>query len=301
MAKQKEIAWHVFVKLIKDFSYSDISKLKYVNAILLTKLTDSYSDMERLKYLNVILMDRFKDSIEMEDNNEVSENVNLEVDHDLNDETIEEMSSDHEIQISSVNKIETQENFDPPIQKFNDFIQIEYGAEINEHEDAAEFSHDSSNETIKDVSNNAQNAKYFVIKSSTGFRCSICSRSYRRRQDTKVHVHKKHLKQRHKCKLCGKTYETLPRLEIHFEITHSNQHKFTCTICDHTTRQKNEIHAHIKSNHRELLKSPQPRHNKLYCSYCPQALHRINNYIKHLLRKHLSKEIPLKPQIQQNS
>ena len=55
MAKQKEIAWHVFVKLIKDFSYSDISKLKYVNAILLTKLTDSYSDMERLKYLNVIL------------------------------------------------------------------------------------------------------------------------------------------------------------------------------------------------------------------------------------------------------
>ena len=45
MAKQKEIAWHVFVKLIKDFSYSDISKLKYVNAILLTKLTDSYHNL----------------------------------------------------------------------------------------------------------------------------------------------------------------------------------------------------------------------------------------------------------------
>ena len=74
MAKQKEIAWHVFVKLIKDFSYSDISKLKYVNAILLTKLTDSYSDMERLKYLNVVLMDRFKYSVEMEHNNKVSKN-----------------------------------------------------------------------------------------------------------------------------------------------------------------------------------------------------------------------------------
>ena len=290
MAKQKEIAWHVFVKLIKDFSYSDISKLKYVNAILLIKLTDSYSDMERLKYLNVILMDRFKDSIEMEDNNEVS--------NDLNDETIEEMSSDHEIQISSVNKIETQENFDSSIHKFNDNIHIEDDVEISENEDAA---HDSSNETIKDVSNNAQNAKYFVIKSSTGFRCSICSRSYRRRQDTKVHVHKKHLKQRHKCKLCGKTYETLPRLEIHFEITHSNQHKFTCTICDHTTKQKNEIHAHIKSNHSELLKkTPHPRHNKYFCPYCPQNLNRIDNYQKHLLRKHLSKEIPPKPQKQQN-
>ena len=133
-AKQKEIAWHVFVKLIKDFSYSDISKLKYVNAILLTKLTDSYSDMERLKYLNVILMDRFKDSIQMEDNIEVSENdsFNLDVDHDLNDETIEEISSDHEIPISGiVSKIETQ---DSPIQNFSDFIQIEDDVEMSENE-----------------------------------------------------------------------------------------------------------------------------------------------------------------------
>ena len=137
MAKQKEIAWHVFVKLIKDFSYSDISKLKYVNAILLTKLTDSYSDMERLKYLNVILMDRFKDSIQMEDNIEVSENDN-DVDHDLNDLTIiEEISSDHEIPISGiVNKIETQ---DSPIQKFSDFILIEDDVEMSENEDLEAF------------------------------------------------------------------------------------------------------------------------------------------------------------------
>ena len=98
-------------------------------------------------------MDRFKDSIQMEDNIEVSENdsFNLDVDHDLNDETIEEISSDHEIPISGiVSKIETQ---DSPIQNFSDFIQIEDDVEMSENEYAAEISHDSNYETIKEISN----------------------------------------------------------------------------------------------------------------------------------------------------
>ena len=45
MVKQKTIAWPVFVKLMEDLSYSDVNKLKYINAILLTELTVSYSDM----------------------------------------------------------------------------------------------------------------------------------------------------------------------------------------------------------------------------------------------------------------
>ena len=36
MAKQKEIPWHVFVNLMEDLSYSDVNRLKYLNAILLT-------------------------------------------------------------------------------------------------------------------------------------------------------------------------------------------------------------------------------------------------------------------------
>ena len=44
-----------------------------------------------------------------EDNIEVSENDNLEVHHD---ETIEEMSSNHKIQISGGSNNETKENFD---------------------------------------------------------------------------------------------------------------------------------------------------------------------------------------------
>ena len=59
--KEKEIPWHVFEKLMEDFSYSDVNRLKYLIAILLTELTISDSDMDRLKYLNVILMAKLKD------------------------------------------------------------------------------------------------------------------------------------------------------------------------------------------------------------------------------------------------
>ena len=117
--KQKEMHWHVFVKLMEDLSYSDVNRLKYLNAILLTEVTVSHSDMERLKYLNVILMIKFKEFIQIEDVIEFSENENFEVDHDLNDETIKEISSDTEIQISGVSKNDRQENFDSPIQRFH--------------------------------------------------------------------------------------------------------------------------------------------------------------------------------------
>ena len=63
--KEKEIPWHVFVKLLEDFSYSDVNRLKHLNEILLTELTGSYSDMDRLKYLNLILMAKFKDFIQV--------------------------------------------------------------------------------------------------------------------------------------------------------------------------------------------------------------------------------------------
>ena len=140
LVKQKEIPWHVFAKLMQELSYSDVNRLKYLNAILLTELTVSHSVMDRLKYLNVILMGKFKDCIQIDND------TNLEINHDLNDETLKESSSDREIQISVVIKIEKQENFDMPIHKFIDFNEIEDDAEICENEDAV----DESNSTIVD-------------------------------------------------------------------------------------------------------------------------------------------------------
>ena len=129
MVKQKKIPWSVFLTLMEDLSYSDVNRLKYLNAILLTEVTVSYSDIERLKYLSVILMAKFKDFIQIEDDVEISENENLEVDveisenenlevnHDLNDETINDISSNSEIQVSSEGEYEIHEKFNSSIQQ----------------------------------------------------------------------------------------------------------------------------------------------------------------------------------------
>ena len=73
--KKKKLTWNIFVKLMKDFFYSDIDKLKHINAILLTELTMSYSDMDRLKYLNVLLLKEFKNFILTENIMELTEDV----------------------------------------------------------------------------------------------------------------------------------------------------------------------------------------------------------------------------------
>ena len=132
MAKQKKIHWNVFVNLMEDLSYSNIDRLKYLNAILLVELTNSDSDMDRLKYLNVILMSKFKDSIEMKDIIESSEETeHLENTHDLDlkDETILEISNNTESIVS-----ENERMNDETLKKFNESIQqddIEI-SEINE-------------------------------------------------------------------------------------------------------------------------------------------------------------------------
>ena len=50
-----KICWNIFINLMKDLCYSDIDRLKKLNATLLTELTINFSTMDRLKYLNEIL------------------------------------------------------------------------------------------------------------------------------------------------------------------------------------------------------------------------------------------------------
>ena len=58
--KQKKISWNFFLHFIQDLSYSDIDRLRILNAILLAELTMNYSDIEKMKYLNGILLIQFK-------------------------------------------------------------------------------------------------------------------------------------------------------------------------------------------------------------------------------------------------
>ena len=46
--------WNIFIDLMQDLSYSDKSRLRKLNAIILNELTMDCSDMDKLKYLNLI-------------------------------------------------------------------------------------------------------------------------------------------------------------------------------------------------------------------------------------------------------
>ena len=61
LLKQQKMTWNAFETVIKDLSYSDISKLKHLNAILVTELTANFSDIDRSRYLNSILLTEFKE------------------------------------------------------------------------------------------------------------------------------------------------------------------------------------------------------------------------------------------------
>ena len=82
-----KIRWNIFVNLMKDLSYSDIDRLKILNAILLTELTINCSDMDRLKYLNEILLRELKNFIQKFEDSDVHgqiEESQFTTDHDLN-------------------------------------------------------------------------------------------------------------------------------------------------------------------------------------------------------------------------
>ena len=81
--KRKKLPWNFFIDLIQDLSYSDIKRLRKLNATLLMELTMNFSDIEKMKYLNGILLIQFKEYIqtkhdfEMTENDYVAENLQV--------------------------------------------------------------------------------------------------------------------------------------------------------------------------------------------------------------------------------
>ena len=89
--KQKTLSWKFFSHLMQDLSYSDIYRLRKLNAILLAELTMNYSDLEKSKYLNGILLIQFKNYIlEMAENDHFEELQESYEDQISNEETFKE-------------------------------------------------------------------------------------------------------------------------------------------------------------------------------------------------------------------
>jgi hypothetical protein len=148
--KQKEISWKFFTTLIQNLSYSDINKLRILNAILLTELTMNYSDIDKMKYLNEILMIQFKNHIQREHADfEMTENDHLEDSHDtdiLNEETIDD----------TINEISTNEEHNFEMSQNEDFENN--GNQLLNEETTKEISKESEIQVPSET-----NAKIFCI------------------------------------------------------------------------------------------------------------------------------------------
>ena len=83
--REQKIPWNTFVELLEEIFYSDMDKLKYLNALILTELTKSHSNMERSRYLSKILLEELKNLIQKEN---VDANDSFSSDLDLNIQTI---------------------------------------------------------------------------------------------------------------------------------------------------------------------------------------------------------------------
>ena len=108
--KQRKIPWDIFEKLLEDFIYSDIDRLKYLNEILLNELTKNSSNIDRLRYLNSILLTEFKELVQREDDLQNTENEHFEeseksmVDLDSNSEIIKKDDESNILRENESNK-----------------------------------------------------------------------------------------------------------------------------------------------------------------------------------------------------
>ena len=89
LVKQNKLNWNIFINFMQDLSFSDMNRLRNLNAILLTELTMNYSDMDRMKYLNEILLIQFKNHIQKDQKFEIERDQNCE-------KSIESHSNVHE-------------------------------------------------------------------------------------------------------------------------------------------------------------------------------------------------------------
>ena len=115
-AKHKKIPWDIFIDLMQDISFTDVNRLRHLNATLLNELTYNCSNIDKLKYLNGILLTEFKKHIQGVNDLEISECEqfeDLQESNVLNQETKQEISvSEGDSKISIMNEV--KDNFSSP-------------------------------------------------------------------------------------------------------------------------------------------------------------------------------------------
>ena len=203
-----KIRWNIFVNLMKDLSYSDIDRLKKLNATLLTELTINFSTMDRLKYLNEILLRELKNFIQKVEERDINEHIDT-IDHDLKEEKIvqkiQENSNENEIQTSigmgeddMIEENLESSNPEASSRKHNAKLlpQSTIDHDLNE-EKIQEHSKENEIQTpIGMIEENLDslNSEVSSINNVQIFQCSFCNKVCGMKFHLKQHIKKSHVK-----------------------------------------------------------------------------------------------------------
>ena len=256
--REKKIPWNTFVKLMKDFYYTDLERLEHLNSMILMELTKSYSYLERSRYLNIILLNELKNSIQ-EDN--VQGIIEKEPILDLQDSAL--------INHESKEQFLTHKNLFPNDKRLEEDIMK------NSH------THYKCDSCGKSFSNTEILKRHIhtIHESHKDYKCESCHKSFSRAYNLKIHFHTVHEGQKDykcqsKCQSCGKLYSSASKLKRHIHIVHEGHKDYKCESCGKFFSQAGDLKRHIYTIHEG--------HRDYKCDSCSESFSAAHNLKRHI-------------------
>ena len=297
LVKQNKLHWNIFKDVLQDLSYSDVGKLRYLNATLLSELTLNYSDMDKLIYLNKILLTEFKNFIQSDFEKNIKHQLE-DLQESLSNVSKDEISTEDEI--TSVDEI--QDNFTSsfereiiecnPNEKDSELFQMSkneaHDKDLREEEEESTVLDDETNSEIS-TENEIEMPIGNEIKANTDFmsslkteliechtnesaifRCNICNKEYNVHFYLKQHIKKVHEEK----KSCNFQQST-----IHDDQKHDEGHKaHKCEPCGKSFSTAGYLKVHIHTVHEG--------HKDYKCESCGKSFTQTSSLKTHIRSVH---------------
>ncbi|CAH8471389.1 hypothetical protein MS3_00001681 [Schistosoma haematobium] len=98
----------------------------------------------------------------------------------------------------------------------------------------------------------AQDIQEFLCKGSKSFKCSLCTRTFRRRDKIKRHLIECHYGIKdYECSLCFKKFARNEHYNRHMNDVHTLTKGYHCRLCNRRFKRNSEFCHHIKTAHHE--------------------------------------------------